>query len=257
MFRFASLALPLVLATCASPIVEDGIPVSEIDPKRWPQTRYTILPGDELEVRFFDTPELDVVAPVRPDGRIALPLLQGILASGKTPELLASEIEIHTASELRDPRVTVIVRSFAGRRFHVGGEVGDPGVFVLDSPTTVLEAVLQAGGLLDTAHTRQVIVLRPVGARPALTVSGPPPAPAAVVDVRGSAASQELQPYAALLVDLGAVLNGSDTAQNIELRPYDAVYVPRSPIANLNRWVDQYIRQNIPVNVALRPEINN
>lgn len=206
-----------------------------------------MLPGDELEVRFFHTPELNIITPVRPDGRISLPLAQGVVAAGKSPEQLAIELKERYVDELLDPRITVIVRSFGGRKVHVGGEVNQPGVLSLAGPMTVLDAITESGGMRDSACAEQVLVLRPRARGRVRSIRTTAP--------RQAEPYTPSQPYTVLIVDLAAVLNGSDTRQNIALRPFDAVYVPKSPIANVNKWIDQYIRRNIPFTVSVRPEI--
>ena len=107
-------------------------------------------------------------------------------------------------------------------KVYVRGEVKKPGLFPIHGTKTVLEAVFEAGGLLDTAYTEEVVILR------ASPSSG----------------------YEVLVVDLDAVLSGEDTGQNVELLPRDAVYVPKSAIANFNTWVNLYIQNNIPVRLG-------
>jgi polysaccharide biosynthesis/export protein len=202
------------------------------------QEECLLIPGDELDVRVLNNPELNVTTLVRPDGRVALPLAGTVMAAKRTPESLQAEIQQLLANELQSPRVTVIVKSFAERRAHVGGEVGKPGLVKLQGPTSVLDAILQTGGLLESAYLEQVVVLR-------ATQSG------SLDPVRDGVA-----PYMPVIVDLTRVLDGTDTSQNIELEPFDIVYVSRSRIANVNVWVDQYLRKNIPIGVAVRPDLN-
>lgn len=194
-----------------------------------PAEKYAIAPGDELEIRFFHTPELDVTLPVRPDGYISLPYIGEIRASGKGAEELSRELKTLFGRELRRPEIAVIVRSFSSNRIHVGGKVEEPGVFPLSGTTTVLDSLFAAGGTKSGALLSQVIVIR----------------------------RTPRNTYLVIPVDVEAVLEGRDTAQNIPLLPYDAVYVPNSAIADVNEWVDLYIRQNIPFNfgIGLRPEI--
>ena len=114
------------------------------------------------------------------------------------------------------------MRTFADYKVHVGGHVQTPGIFELAGTRNVLQAVFAAGGFRPTASLANVIVIRP----------------------RGDGT------FAVVPIDLLAVLEGRDTRQNIALRPYDAIYVPPRPIADVNRWVDQYIRQNIPIDLG-------
>lgn len=180
--------------------------------------RYRIEVGDQLEVRFFHMPEQNVLMRVRPDGYVSLPLANEVQAAGKTTEELRLAIVAACRRELRDPEVSVIVQQASAYKVHVGGEVGQPGVFELTGKRTVLQAIFEAGGFLPTASPSHVVVIRPTGQNK----------------------------FAVIPLDLESVLNGKDLRQNLTLQPSDAVYVPQSAIANLNQWVDQYIRRNIP-----------
>ena len=188
---------------------------------------YRIAPGDELEIAFFHTPELNLTIPVRPDGRIAVPLAQGIVASGKTPEELATELRRLYRGELKDPEIAVIVRTFTDYQIHIGGEVDEAGVQPLVGRVTVLQAIFAAGGFLPRARLDEVLVIRP----------------------------NSEQGHSVITLNLERAIDGRDPTQNLVLRPYDAVFVPPSRIANVNTWVDLYIRQNIPINFGIRPDV--
>lgn len=219
----------MLSAACATPI-HDATPVAEIDQTiLLEEMPYTIQPGDELEVRFFYTPELDMQMMVRPDGTISAPFAQSVAAAGKTPESLSRELRARFEAELFEPEITVIVRSFGGRKVHVGGEVRRPGVLPLAGPMTLLDALFQSGGILDSANLEQVIVLR----------------------------KDEGNTQALIVADMRDVLSGRDVTQNIPLRPFDTIFVPKSRIANVNVWVDQYLRQNIPISVSVRPDLTS
>ena len=220
-----ALAPVLALVAACGPVVEEPFPITELDALEPAEPRYVIQPGDELEIRFFHTPELNLLVPVRPDGYVSVPFGDDVLAAGRTVSALDEDLTARFTGELRDPDVTVIVRTFAGRVVHVGGEVEAPGVLPLVGTMTVLEALFQAGGILETARLGEVVVLR----------RGPD------------------RQYVPVPVDIESALNGSDTSQNIPLRPYDAIFVPRSPIANVNVWMDLYIRRNIPINFSVQP----
>lgn len=185
---------------------------------------YRIQAGDELEIRFFHTPEQNVTLPVRPDGFISLPLVYELAVAGRTVEEVRSELVERCSHELAEPEIAVIVRSFSGYLVHVGGEVDKPGVLQLSGPRTVLQAVFEAGGLLPSASPADVLVVR-----------------------RGADGNFEL-----VAADLAGVLSGTNASGNFTLRPYDVVYVPSSRIADVNKWVDQYLRQNIPISFSYR-----
>ena len=192
-----------------------------------PLTPYLLQPGDLLAIRFYRNPELDQDVTVRPDGMISLPFVDEVEAAGKSPKELDQELTRRFTGELATPDVAVIVQQFAGHKVYVGGEVGTQGVVPMTSPLTLYQAIQEAGGFLDTAHPETVVVVRRDGA--------------------GKVVSR--------LVNLEQVQNGSDLAQDIYLAPYDVVWVPKSGIANADLFVDQYIRQLLPINpgVAVRP----
>jgi protein involved in polysaccharide export with SLBB domain len=185
---------------------------------------YRIQAGDELEVRFFHTPNQNVTLRVRPDGYISLPLVYELYVAGRTVEDVRLELTERVSHELASPEIAVIVRSFSTYLVHVGGEVSRPGVLELTGPRTVLQAVFEAGGLLPSASPSDVFVVR-----------------------RESDGG-----YALASADIKAVLLGQDSSGNFLLRPYDVVFVPPTPIADVNKFVDQYIRKNIPISFTYR-----
>jgi len=225
---FFLVALLAGLAACSTPLRSGVIPHTP-PPASLPAGPYLIQAGDELEIRFFHTPEQNVTLPVRPDGMISLPLANEVQAAGRTAEELRLDLVQRYSRELAKPEIAVLVRSFTGYQVHVGGEVGRPGVLELTGARTVLQAVFEAQGFLPTASPRDAIVVR---ARPD-------------------------QSYEIVPVDLEAVLAGTDARGNLMLRPYDVVYVPPSTIANVNKWVDQYLRKNIFINFTYRIDSPN
>ena len=224
----AALLAFIAVCACASPGPSHVGRVPHSPAVSGPVTKdaYRIQAGDELEVRFFHTPEQNVILPVRPDGMISLPLAYEIRAAGRTPEELRQDLVERYSRELVKPEIAVIVRTVTGFQVHVGGEVDKPGVLELPGPRTVLQAVFQAGGLLTTASPENAIIVR----------------------------RQDDGGYEVLTCDLEAVLEGEDASGNILLQAFDVVYIPRSRIAEVNKWVDLYIRQNIPISFSYRFE---
>lgn len=123
--------------------------------------------------------------------------------------------------------MTVIVRAFGGRAVFVDGEVNRPGMISLIRPITVMQSISQAGGVKESALTTEAIVIRSGSDHKAMVIP----------------------------VDISKVIDGTDMGQDIVLRPFDIVFVPKSPIANVNMWVDQYLRKNIPVYFGLSYEL--
>jgi protein involved in polysaccharide export with SLBB domain len=190
-------------------------------------TSYRVGPGDELNFRFTYTPELNTVAVVRADGSLSLPLLGEVRVAGQNLAELSDSVQAALAQRVRRPEVVINVQgSLPSQRVFVGGEVGRPGVQALSGALTVLQAVLGAEGLKDSAQPREVTVLRQLAGGP----------------------------QQALKVDLGAVMTGG--AADITLLPYDVVIVPKSGIANVGLWVDQYIRRVLPISLGFSYSVN-
>lgn len=208
----------LVFLISCGPVVKSPTPISR-DQRPYSTDEYRIQIGDVLDVKFYYNPELNDSVTVRPDGRISLQLAPEVMAAGMTPPVLASQLRDRYSGELRNPQVTVIVRSFGSQRCFVDGEVGTPGLVTLTGPLTVMQSIAESGGFKETARYNEVLVIRRTAAK---------------------------KPYV-MTVNLENAINGTDLGQDIFVQPFDIVYVPRSPIANADLWVDQYIRRMIPV----------
>lgn len=122
--------------------------------------QYVIGPTDVLAIDVWRDPEVSQVEEVLPNGRITLPLIGEIQASGKTPERLQSEIERKLSAYIHDPSVTVIVRQANSMRFNIIGQVERPGSYSLGSQMTVLDAIAVAGGFQEFAKTAHIYVIR-------------------------------------------------------------------------------------------------
>jgi len=173
---------------------------------------YTIAPGDELDIKFFYNPELNETVTVRPDGMISLQLIDEIQAAGLKPAELDEKLTELYSRELRKPVLTVIVRSFTRQRVYVGGEVTTPGLIELTGGLTALQAVFQSSGFKETAQPAETLVIRK---------------------------GENNQPIP-LRVDLAMVMNAGG-GNDLQLRPDDIVYVPKSAIANANKFISDYI----------------
>ena len=124
---------------------------------------FTLSREDVVEVSVWKEAELSRQVPIRPDGKIALPLIGELQAEGKTPKALEEEITQKLQPLVRDPRVSVIVRDVNGRRVFVTGMVAHPGAFPLRSDMTVLQALALAGGFQEFADKGDIKVLRADG----------------------------------------------------------------------------------------------
>ena len=162
---------------------------------------YVIGPGDTVQVFVWRNPELTTTVPVRPDGKISTPLVEDMVAVGKTPSQLARDIEKVLGEYVRSPQINVIVTQPASvfSQIKVIGQVVRPQSIAYREGLTVLDAVLAVGGLGPFAAGNRAKVVR--------TKDGKP---------------HEIH------VKLSKLVNGGDMKQNITLQPGDVIVVPES-----------------------------
>ena len=125
--------------------------------------RYIIGPGDSLQIFVRDNPNLNAEIPVRPDGRISIPLVQTIVAAGKTPEQLADDLEQALAKYIKTPLVTVIVKNFVGaysQQVRVVGQAATPKAVPYRSGMTLLDVMIEVGGLTKFAAGNSAKIVR-------------------------------------------------------------------------------------------------
>lgn len=126
-----------------------------VDPKA-----YVIGPEDVLSVKVWREPENSGVFSVRPDGKIAIPLIGEVQAAGLTPLRLSASIAEGLQRILTHPEVTVSVEKVNSKKYYIQGEIDKPGAYPLVVPTSVLEALVNAGGFRDFANTKKITILR-------------------------------------------------------------------------------------------------
>lgn len=160
-------------------------------------TDYVIGPEDVLTVQFWRDKDMSAEVAVRPDGIITLPLLNEVRAAGLTPEQLREELRKAAAKYVEDPNVTVTVKAINSRRVFITGNVGKVGAYPLATQTTVLQLITMAGGLLEFAKAKEIVILRTEGA------------------------GQQVFKF-----NYNDVKKGKNLKQNIELKPGDTVIVP-------------------------------
>jgi polysaccharide biosynthesis/export protein len=128
-----------------------------------PVEHYIIGPGDSLEIFVRDNPTLTTTVPVRPDGRVSIPLVQSMVAAGKTPEELAGDLEKELSRYIRAPLVTVIVKGFVGaysQQVRVVGQAVTPMAVPYRSGMTVLDVMIDVGGLTKFAAGNNAKIIR-------------------------------------------------------------------------------------------------
>jgi polysaccharide biosynthesis/export protein len=121
---------------------------------------YVIGPEDILSVVFWREKDLSVDVVVRPDGKISLPVLNDVQAAGYTPQELADVVERAAGKFIVGADATVIVKEIHSRKVFVVGEVGKPGSVPLASDMTVLQLLAEAGGLLEHANKKDIVIVR-------------------------------------------------------------------------------------------------
>lgn len=159
----AILCLPALVSSCAGqPVTTDDSAEAAV-PRI---TDYQIGPGDTLEVFVWRQPELSVTVPVRPDGRISTPLVEDVVAVGKTPSQLAREIAAGLSEYIRAPEVNIIVRNFVGtfsEQIRVLGQAVQPRAIPYRERMTLIDAIIEAGGLTQFAAGNRSRLIRTAG----------------------------------------------------------------------------------------------
>lgn len=166
-----------------------------------PDYKYIIGPGDTVSIVVWRNPELSMVVPVRPDGRIAAPLVEDLPALGKDATTLARDIEKALSKVIRDPVVTVVVTTFIGpysEQIRVVGEATRPQVLSYKQKMTLLDVMIAVGGITDFADGNGASLLR-----------------------TGDGNKQ----YRVRIKDL---IKRGDVSANVEMKPGDVLIIPQS-----------------------------
>jgi polysaccharide biosynthesis/export protein len=162
-----------------------------------PPADYVIGPDDSLSVLFWKDKDMSADVVVRPDGKISLPLINDLQASGLTPDQLRARITEAASKFVEDPNVMVIVKEIRSRRVFITGQVSKSGPYPLAGPMTVLQLISLAGGLQEFADGKNISIIRMENGQP--------------VSYR---------------FNYSEVLKRKNLKQNIELKPGDQVVVP-------------------------------
>jgi len=191
---------PLLLGACLAACLLAWMLGSRADAAVTEPPTYLIGPGDSLEITVWREPELSSAVTVRPDGRISIPLVEDLVAAGKTPMDLAEEIEARLSAYLQDPLVVVTVGSGLGdlrQQIRIVGEAAEPTAVAYKSRMTLLDAIIAAGGLSRQADGNAAVILR-------RTDEG----------------------YEEIPVRLAALVREGDSTANVLLSPGDVIIIP-------------------------------
>lgn len=195
--HFLVLLMAAWLTGCASPSPYPAAPASA----GVQDYSYVIGAGDTVNIIVWRNPELSMLVPVRPDGKLASPLVDEVVAQGKTPVALAREVEKTLSKYVRDPVVTVLVTNFVGpyaEQIRVVGEAARPQFLPYKRSMTLLDVMIAVGGLTDFADGNRASILR-----------------------TGEGNAQ----YSVRLKDL---IKRGDVGANVEMRPGDILIIPQS-----------------------------
>lgn len=167
-----------------------------------PTPDYEIGPLDTVQIFVWRSPELSVTVPVRPDGRISTPLIEDLEAAGKTPTQLARDIEQRLRMFVQDPVVTVIVSNFSGpfdQQVRVVGEAVQPRAIPYRANMTVLDTMIEVGGLTQFAAGNRAVLVRNAG-----------------------------EQKSSFTVRLDDLLKDGDISANVPMLPGDVLIIPQS-----------------------------
>lgn len=151
---------PIPAAPDSTPAPADAKSATSAGSSATNDPNYVIGAQDVLDIEVWKEEQLTKTVPVRPDGKISLPLLNDIQASGLTPIQLSTQIRDSLKKFVTDPQVTVIVREINSQRVYLIGEVGHAGAYPLLPGMTVLQALSSAGGFTQFANIKKIYVLR-------------------------------------------------------------------------------------------------
>lgn len=161
---------PAVVAQTQAPAPRNATPAAAPAAKPPATSAKTPMPSDYvigvedvLAVVFWREKDMSAEVVVRPDGMISLPLLNDVQAAGLTPEGLAAAIEKEATKFVKDPGTTVIVKQIRSRKVYVIGEVVRPGPIALTADLNVLKALSEAGGFIEGANKKDVVIVRTEG----------------------------------------------------------------------------------------------
>jgi polysaccharide biosynthesis/export protein len=207
-FLYAGVVAGLVVALSSLPVFAQqpaagNAPAAAAAPTAPPASDPAVPPGyvigtdDLLSIVYWRDKDMSADARVRPDGRIALPLINEVQAAGLTPEQLQKNITEESKKYMEDASITVVVREINSRRVFIVGEVAKAGPYPLTSSMTVMQLISLAGGLRDYANSKNITIMRGEGPR-----------------------------QVSLKFNYKEVAAGKNLQQNIELKPGDTVVVP-------------------------------
>ena len=194
------MALSGALSGCSSSAPDTVPPTGGVSA----DASYIIGPADHLGVLVYDKPQISIEdVPVRPDGRISLPLVQDVVAAGRTPAELAQDVSARLSAYVKKPDVTVVVRNFVGpfdQQIRVIGEAADPQAIPYRQHMTLLDVMIETKGLTRFAAGNRAVIVRRTG-------------------------PNSQQSFHVRLADL---IKDGDVSKNVAMQPGDTLIIPQT-----------------------------
>jgi len=184
--------------TAAAPFTENTASAQTSEATKAHDDTFVIGNDDVLVINVWKEPDISRTVPVRSDGKISLPLVGEVQASGRTPLKLEQDIAAKLKNYIGEPEVTVIVQQINSQKFNILGQVNRPGTYPIVNSATVLDAIALAGGFKDFAKQKSIYVLR-----------------------QNADGTQSRLPF-----NYKEVVKGQNLAQNVKLQPRDTIVVP-------------------------------
>jgi protein involved in polysaccharide export with SLBB domain len=236
--RAAAAALTLLLSACASREQTDSFTPAPTPSKQFPdigyatwddkEPAYRLYPGDVLAIEAPSAPELNRTVTVQADGRISLPLIAPQMVADRSIVDAEAILSAAYAGQLLRPQIFIDVKTPTPLKVFVGGEVDKPGVYDMPGDINALQAIIMAGGFKSSGKRSEVVIIR-----------------------RGADGR-------AMLRTVNLVTGLTDPSQTtlVPLRRFDVVYVPRTGISEVGVFVQQYLRDTLPVQLGFSYAIN-
>ena len=198
-------------------------------PKAASSTPYRLQVGDVVDIKVRLAPELNEQVVVPPDGRISSSLANDIPAAGRTVAELRKDLAQHYRKELKNPQISVIIKNFAPYRVYVAGEVNAAGEFASTGQNLSLtQAIARAGGLRNSADLENILIIHhETGKKPI-----------------------------SYIADYAEATSGENPESDILLAANDVVFVPRTGIADVYVYFQQYVQQFLPSAFGLSYQLN-
>jgi len=200
--QMAANQMPMQTAPVAAPAMQNAaLPRGAAGLQAGNSDNYQIGPGDQLDIFVWRSPELSTRVPVRPDGKISIPLVEDAVAVGKTPSVLARELEEKLKAYVKEPIVTVIVSNFVGpfsQQVRVIGEASQPRAIPYRTNMSILDVMIEVGGLTRFAAGDRAIIMR-----------------------------NENGQQQTIKVHLDSLVKDGDVAENMQMRPGDILIIPQ------------------------------